>query len=227
MRAFGWLALAILAAGAAPPLHAQTSDSSLIIYAATVIKTRPFEKPGTAGYAIYLGRGAVITAAHVIGHWPFFTHPHVLIGAQDLPVTIVKEGSFEGTDLALLSIDEEALPVAVRLRRNPLCKDTPRPGREVISVTPDQTTRLHVVSPAVIAPELRNKLGTLVDAPRRSGSGLFDAERKCLVGVVSAKIRRYHYQPLKGPSAADDAAYVGYFVPAPAIVGFLPVEFRR
>lgn len=43
-------------------------DGALRIYAVNVVKTSPFEKPFT-GYGIYLGKGAVITAAHVIGRW--------------------------------------------------------------------------------------------------------------------------------------------------------------
>jgi hypothetical protein len=101
--------------------------------AVNVVKTPPFEKQFT-GYGIYLTQGIVITAAHVVGRWPFFTHPRVLIAGQDLPAKVIKEGSFETTDLALLSVDDAALPVSLRLRRNPLCNGIPSIGTEVINV---------------------------------------------------------------------------------------------
>ena len=41
--------------------------------AVNVVKTPPFEKRFT-GYGVYLGQGMVLTAVHVAGHWPFFTH---------------------------------------------------------------------------------------------------------------------------------------------------------
>ena len=76
----------------------------------------------------------MITAAHVVGHWPFLTHPRVLIAGQDLPAKVIKQGSFETTDLALLSVDEAKLPISLRLRRNPLCSGSPKVGTEVIDV---------------------------------------------------------------------------------------------
>src|SRR5262245_137338 len=102
------------------PVEAQSPDDSLRIYAVNVVKTTPFQEPFT-GYGIYLGKGAVITAAHVIGRWGFLKNPHVLIGGQSLSAKIIKEGS-EQIDLTLLSVDEVQLPVSLRLRRNPLCK---------------------------------------------------------------------------------------------------------
>ena len=109
----------VAAAHLSVPVYAQSPDDEFKIYAVNVVKTPPFEKQFT-GYGIYLGHGTVITAAHVVGHWPFFTHPRVLIAGEDLPAKIIKEGSFGQTDLALLSVDEAHLPVSLRLRRNPL-----------------------------------------------------------------------------------------------------------
>ena len=47
------------------PVQAQSPDDSLRIYAVKVVKTTPFEEPFT-GDGIYLGKGAVITAAIVV-----------------------------------------------------------------------------------------------------------------------------------------------------------------
>ncbi len=128
--------LFVSATGVSTSVWGLTPDESLRIYAVKVVKTTPFEKPFT-GYGIYLGKGVVITAAHVIGRWGFLKDPHVLIAGQDLPATIVKEGSVEQTDLTLLSVDEGRLPASLQLRRNPLCRQSPQVGKNVIVIDPD------------------------------------------------------------------------------------------
>ena len=207
------------------PAHAQTADDSLKIYAVNVVKTPPLRKPVT-GDGIYLGQGMVITAAHIVGHWPFFTRPHVLIGDQDLPSKIIKEGSFETTDLALLSVEDAQLPVSLRLRRNPLCKEAPKTGTPVIDVDTADTTRAVVISPLTIAPELRTRFDTLISSEESSGSGLFDAERKCLLGIMSARIPKYVYQLNNGRMAVTADGFAGYFVPASKISNFVPESLR-
>src|SRR6185369_8514812 len=59
-----------------------TPDESLKIYSVNVVSIRPFKGQSIA-YGIYLGQGLVLTAAHVIGKYPFVTAPHVLVGGQD------------------------------------------------------------------------------------------------------------------------------------------------
>lgn len=217
-----WLVFVILVAvHISAQAHAQTADDSLRVYAVKIVKTPPFEKQFT-GYGIYLGQGIVITAAHVVGRWPFFTRPRVLIAGRDLPARVVKEGSFEQIDLALLSVEEARLPVSMRLRRNPLCKEVPRVGMEVIDVVPDETARSRVISPLSIVPELRNRFDTLIDTEESSGSGLFDEEQKCLLGIVSAKVRKYNYQMGMGHVVTGDNGFAGYFVPASKIANFMP-----
>jgi hypothetical protein len=210
--------VAVLAAHVFVPARAQTADDSLRIYAVNVVKTPPFEKQFT-GYGIYLGRGMVITAAHVVGHWPFFTRPRVLIGGQDLAAKVLKEGSFGKIDLALLSVEEARLPVSLRLRRTPLCKDTPKVGTQVIDVVPEGTSRSRIISPLSIAPEFRRRFGTLIDTEESSGSGLFEADRKCFFGIVSAKIRTPQIVSAYGVGKAGFAAY---FVPGSQIAKFIP-----
>src|SRR3974377_1545781 len=123
-----------------------TPDDSLRIYAVNVVKTTPFEKSFT-GYGIYLGKGAVITAAHVIGRLGFLKDPHVLIAGQYLPAKIVKEGSLEQIDVTLLSVDEMRLPASLQLRRNPLCKQRPQVGENVIVIDPDRMAYTQILSP--------------------------------------------------------------------------------
>jgi hypothetical protein len=56
----------------------------------SIVKYTPFRFNGDG---IYLGHGLVITAAHVVGHWPSLTRPQVIVDDQDLPAKIIKEGS--------------------------------------------------------------------------------------------------------------------------------------
>ena len=58
--------LNITAANIPVPGGADTPDDSLRIYAVNVVHTPPFGRPFIA-YGIYLGEGAVLTAAHVVG----------------------------------------------------------------------------------------------------------------------------------------------------------------
>lgn len=210
---------------AVTPAKAQNLDESLKVYAVKVVKTTPFRNP-TTGYGIYLGQGAVITAAHVIGRWGFLKNPRVLIAGQDLPATIVKEGSLEGTDITLLSIDETRLPVGIRLRRNPLCRKPTRIGEEVVVVRPEQTARSKIMSPQFIPSSLRQRFGTLIsELAGTSGSGVFDARRRCLMGIISRAIQKVRIAG-DDAAAAEPAGVAAYFVPAAEILDFLPADFR-
>lgn len=206
------------------PVQAQSSDNSFNVYTVNVVKTKPFQNPFT-GYGIYLGKGAVITAFHVIGHWGFLKKPHVLIAGQNLPARIVKEGSRE-IDLTLLSVDEARLPVSLRMRRNPLCQQPPRAGEKVIVVAPGQMMRSHIISPLLIHQALRKTYGTLINEVAGSGSGVFDAARGCLLGIISRRIKKYDYREQDGEIVVDSDGYAGYFVPASQIANFIPAEFR-
>jgi len=208
------------------PARAQSTDDSLKIYAVNVVKTTPFEKPFT-GYGIYLGKGAVLTAAHVIGRWGFLKNPRVLIAGQDLPARIVKEGSTEDIDLTVITVDETSLPTGLRLRQNPICKRPPRPGQSVIAVVPEETKRSHIISPMQIAPGLRGRFNTLTsEVAEASGSGIFDADGKCLLGIMSRRIQKYDYRMEAGKLIAEPVGFAGYFVPASQIAAFIPAEFR-
>jgi hypothetical protein len=207
------------------PVLGQSPDDSLRIYAVNVVKTTPFEEPFT-GDGIYLGKGTVITAAHVIGRWAFLKNPHVLIAGQSFPAKIIKEGSAEQIDLTLLSVDEARLPVSFRLRRNPLCKQSPRVGQNVIVVDPDNIAHTQVISPQLIAPQFRMRFNTLIgDVAGGSGSGVFDAEKRCLMGIISGKVQKYERKD-GGRIVEVPVGFAGYFVPASQIADFIPLEFR-
>ena len=240
MRLAAWFGfVTIVAAYIAAPAHAQNPDASLgpddslRIYAVNVVHNRPLEEPFT-GYGIYLGKGAVLTAAHVLGRWPsFISNPRVLVAGQELPAKIIKEGSTETIDIGLLSVDEARLPVSLRLRRNPLCKEPPKEGANVIVVLSYGTVRSQIISPRLLPPTYRTNFNTfIIDVPIAggSGSGVFDAERKCLLGILTSEIWRYNYQIENGRIVRDLAkntiVIARHFVPASAIAEFIPPRFR-
>ena len=233
MRLAAWLGFIIIAASCiSVPVQAQSPDEELKVYAVNVVKTPPFEKQFT-GYGIYLGHGTVITAAHVVGHWPAFTNPRVLVAGQDLPAKVIKEGSFETVDLALLSVDEEHLPISLRLRPNPLCKEPPKAGEDVIVVLSYGTVRSRIIFPQLLPPKYRTSFNTFINdvwIAGGSGSGVFHAERKCLLGILSSKIWNYNYRMENGRMVRDLARntmdIARHFVPASEIAEFIPPEYR-
>ena len=226
MRLAAWLGIIVISAVSmfAPARAQNLEDDELRVYAVNVVKKAPFEKEFT-GYGIYLGSGKVITAAHVVGNWPLVTNPRVLVAGLDLPATIIKQGSLDDTDLALLSVDEAQLPMSLRLRRNPLCKQPPPAGTSVIVVYPEKTVRSRVISPLAIEPQYRARYDSLIDEAEGSGSGVFLPSRRCLLGIISVKVRKYNYRKQNGRIVASDAGYAGYYIGAAAIVDFIPREF--
>lgn len=206
--------------------HAQSSDADLKIYAVNVVKTPPFEKQLT-GYGIYVGHGAIITAAHVMGHWPAFTDPRVLVAGLDLPAKVIKEGSADQTDLALLSVDKERLPLSLLLRRNPLCKQPPVIGTNVVIVYPTRTVRSRIISPLMVPPEYQARFGSsLINEAEGSGSGVFHADKRCLLGIISSRITKFKYRQANKRLLIANDGFAGHFAPASTIAEFIPPEFR-
>jgi len=173
------------------------------------------------GYGIYIGRGMFITAAHVVGR-AGMTKPKVSIAGQEYPTRVIKEGSFEGTDLTLLSVDENLLPMRLRLRRTTLCKQAPWPGQKVVTVVPEGVVRSYIIPPQRLPVGARKFSTVIADVARtgNSGSGVFDADRRCLLGIMSRKISQSRIHPETGKTEIIDIAK--YFVPASEIAAFLP-----
>jgi hypothetical protein len=203
------------------PLAAQSSDDSLLAYAATIQLSSP--RQTWSGYGIYLGKGLFITASHVVGT-TWMTRPKVIIAGQAYPTRAVKEGSFESTDLTLLSIDESLLPMRLRLRQNTLCKEPPRPDQDVVTVIPEAVVHSHILAPARIPIAARKFSTAIADVAEtgNSGSGVFDAKHRCLLGIMSRKISQTRAQPGTGKRQTHDIAK--YFVPASQIAAFMPAN---
>src|SRR6266446_5307736 len=203
------------------PVRAESTDDSLLIYAVNIHQT-PMQSWGP-GYGIYLGKGLFITAAHVAGH-TWFTRPKVAIAGTEYPTKVVKAGDFGTIDLTLLSVDETRLPSRLALRRNPLCAQPPWPGEPVITVVPEGTARSRIMSPQRL-PLSARKFDTVIGDVAHtgnSGSGVFDAGKKCLLGIMSRKISEYRMK--NGKRELYDIAK--YFVAASVIAQFIPAEFQ-
>jgi hypothetical protein len=217
--------LSVTANNISSPAASDNADDFLKYYAVNIAHTPPF-KSRFIGYGIYLGQGIVLTAAHVVGRSSGYAHPHVLIAGLDLPATVLKQGSPEHTDLALLSVDPERLPISLQLRRNPLCKEPLQVGTRVIIVNTERTAQSQIISPLLIPQQFRSKYPTLIVEPQNSGSGVFDAERKCLIGIMSARVKKLAYQTDAGRTTLKDDGYAGYFVPVSKGATFIPPQYR-
>src|SRR6266700_439698 len=224
MRFAAPLGLGLIAAAGLPgPAHPQESDDSLRIYAVHIDRT---PKQSWTGEGIYLGNGIVITAAHVAG-LGFWRNPRVEIAGQELPTAVLKDGHFHDVDLTLLSVDEQQLPVRVGLRRLTLCQNSPWVGEDVIVVNAEGVGRSEVISPYLLPPGLPAKSQTAiryVAGTGDSGSGVFDAGKKCLLGIISGKIWRYQIKEENGHAVSGPVDVAKYFVPASAIAEFIPPE---
>ena len=91
------VAVSLLSASVA---YAEDSDQSLLVYAVSINRSAD----SRWGTGIFLGKGLILTASHVVGRNPF-NRPKVTIAGQDLPAIVLKQGTFERFDLALLKID--------------------------------------------------------------------------------------------------------------------------
>jgi hypothetical protein len=213
-----WIrAVCILLLIAVAPLPSQASqpDDSLLIYSVGV----------NGGAGIYLGNGLVLSVAHVVGGG-ILNKPKLTIAHQSLLATVVKESPFEQFDLALLEFDDSSLPVSLRLRRLALCQGSPWPGQDVISLTPHGTVRSQVLSPKGLPLNVQRFSTIIRDVATagNSGSGVFDAQRKCLLGIMSRKISQVKVRKDTGEKITKDIAK--YFVPAATIAEFMPMRFR-
>jgi len=213
-----WFLLAMVASVRFGIAQEEPTDQSLRVYGVNIIRDPP---QSWTGYGIYLGRGLVLTAAHVVGS-AARTKPSVRIAGLVLPATAVKEGDFEHVDLTLLQVDERQLPVSLRLRRMPVCERPSWVGESVIVVIPEGTARSRIMSPQLLPAQYRTRFSTVISdvaTTGNSGSGVFDAASKCLLGIMSRKIQ---VRPEGADSKSEYKDLAKYFVPAVTITAFIP-----
>jgi hypothetical protein len=192
--------------------HPQSTDDSLRVYAVNI---------GT-NYGIYLGKGLIITAAHVLGSESPPEHI-VRIAGMDLRAKTIMQSPFELRDLALLSVDEQRLPIYLRMRRMPLCEKAPWVGEQVIVAIPEGTARSRIMSPSLLPPPYRTMFSTVISdvaTTGNSGSGVFDAGQKCLLGIMSRKILA------RADAESEPKDIAKYFVPASTIRAFIQTHYR-
>ena len=155
------------------------------------------------------------------------TKPHVVIAGQDLPAALVKQGSLEGVDLTLLSVDGTKLPVGLQMRRTPLCERPPSAGERVVVAIPEGTAPSQVLPRRAIPADLRERFDTdIADVATtgNSGSAVFDAAN--LVPAWDHKPQDFDrsaaFEDLGAPARTTDIAK--YFVPAADDSGLHPAE---
>jgi len=166
-----------------------------------------------SGPGVYLGSGMIITAAHIVNPTAELS---VNLGGVNIPAKILKQGALEDVDLSLLSIDQEKVPPRVTVSRMPICEAPPWPGDPVIVVDATSASRSHIVSPSILHFTMRNKFSTLIGdvaTTGNSGSGVFDPNHKCLLGIMSRKFTR--------EDAGKTQDIAKYFVPANEIRAFM------
>ena len=112
------------------------------------------------------------------------------------------------------------------MRRMPLCENRPWPAEPLIVAVPEAMARSHVVLPALLAPNIQRRFPTAISdvtPSLNSGSGVFDAGQKCLLGIISRKI----YAPPNSRDAGSERKDIAkYFVPSSTIRAFIPTEYR-
>lgn len=208
--------------------HAQGADSPddlFKIYAVHIDRT---PKQSWIGQGVYLGRGFVITAAHVAGLW-FWRWPRVEIGGKIYPTKVIKDGHFYNVDLTLLSVDEQQIPVSLGLRRMPLCKNPPLANAPVIIATPESTARSYVLSHSLLPTGITPKNQTAIHYTAESGnsgSGVFDVGKRCLMGIITAKISKPEVTHEFGHPVTELRDFAKSLVPATTIAEFLPADAR-
>jgi hypothetical protein len=83
----------------------------------------------------------------------------------------------------------------------------------VVIVYPERTVRSQIISPLLIPKEYRSKFPTIINESQGSGSGVFNADKKCLIGIMSARVTKFAYQGANGALTMRENGYAGYFVP--------------
>ena len=79
------------------------------------------------------------------------------------------------------------------------------------------------MSPRLLPPVYRTRFSTVISdvaTTGNSGSGVFDAGQKCLLGIMSRKV------VTRADAQSEPKDIAKYFVPASTIRAFIPTEYR-
>jgi len=215
----------IAAAVLAGPVHSEDADDALRPYAIHIDRT---QGEPLNGYGVYLGNGIAITAAHVVGGGDA-TKPQIKIAGERLPTTVVKDGHLSDVDLTILSVDTRQLPESLASRHMRLCENPHGTGEPVIVATPDGVARSYIMSPSLLPSDLPATFRTVISyvaETGNSGAGVFDANQKCLLGIISRKISVVQIKQMNGQVVREPVDIAKYFVPASEIAKFMPADVR-
>ena len=176
-----------------------------------IATARLIQNGAPSGSGVYLGSGLIVTAAHLVEP---NSQMSATIAGMTLPATILKHGS--EVDLSLLKVDKDKLPANPALPDMPLCRAPPWPGDPVIVADATAISNSRIASPQGLNVLMRHRFPTLISdvaTTGNSGSGVFDPVRKCLLGIMSAK--------LTATSEAGPKDVAKYFVPADEVRKFV------
>jgi hypothetical protein len=80
--------------------------------------------------------------------------------------------------------------------------------------------------PSLLPANVQKRFSTVISdvaTTGNSGSGVFDAGQKCLLGIMSRKIT---VRPNTADAESEQKDIAKYFVPASIIRAFIPTEYR-
>jgi hypothetical protein len=85
------------------------------------------------------------------------------------------------------------------------------------------------MSPSLLPSDLSAKFRTAISyvaETGNSGAGVFDANEKCLLGIISRKISGIQIKQMNGQAVREQVDIAKYFVPASEIAKFMPPDVR-
>lgn len=169
------------------------------------------------GSGVFLGGGLVLTAAHV-----------VTVNAGDPAVSVILDGwkidskvasiGINGLDLALLRVDPSTL--SIQRQNQPaqaICPSDAAPNQPVAVASEGKVTLSKTVNAPIRSDNFNGDWTDVLDGGYHhgaSGGGVFDAQRGCLLGVLTLEASR----PAGSYGPALDFTR---FVPASKIAPFL------
>ena len=150
--------------------------------------------PLCKGGGTYLFSGYVATAAHVMDHHLLIAPDVYLRSGEKQAAGVMAVGNREVADAAILRLDPDKLPGDLaKLPPLHVCDNDPHVG-QTVAVVLDGVQREAEVEKF---PDEYGGARLIVAGghPGVSGSGVFDPEHRCLIGVVSRGVREREYTP--------------------------------
>ncbi len=116
------------------------------------------------------------------------------------------------------------------MRRLALCKGASFVGEQVVVATPESVVRSTVMSPALLprgAPPQLSTVVRYVEGMGASGSPVFDARKKCLLGLITRQFKVAKAVAGAAKPGVKRKILARYFIPAAQIAAFIPESVRH